>query len=198
VSKPVKSVKWALVAVLGLVPVGASAATYRFDFSTTDSVFTVAGTLTTADTLDAAGGYDVLSVTGTITGPGGGAITLVSNPSQPSSYDNSVWVYDNVLFPHTAARVDDNGILFSAGAYDYNIYSTGPRTYYISSDNPAGNFDLGELLTFGPPQVGAGDGPMNFAASAAPESSTWAMMLLGFTGLGFASYRRARVVRSAV
>jgi hypothetical protein len=28
--------------------------------------------------------------------------------------------------------------------------------------------------------------------SAVPEPSTWAMMLLGFTGLGFAAYRRTR------
>jgi hypothetical protein len=30
-----------------------------------------------------------------------------------------------------------------------------------------------------------------------PESSTWAMMLLGFAGLGFAGYRQARKGRSA-
>jgi PEP-CTERM motif len=30
-----------------------------------------------------------------------------------------------------------------------------------------------------------------------PEPATWAMMLLGFTGLGFAGYRRARVAASA-
>ena len=30
--------------------------------------------------------------------------------------------------------------------------------------------------------------------TTAPESSTWAMMLLGFGGLGFAGYRRAKVV----
>jgi hypothetical protein len=29
-----------------------------------------------------------------------------------------------------------------------------------------------------------------------PESSTWAMMLLGFAGLGFAGYRRASAGRS--
>jgi PEP-CTERM motif len=32
---------------------------------------------------------------------------------------------------------------------------------------------------------------------AAPEPSTWAMMLLGFAGLGFAGYRRARASSSA-
>jgi hypothetical protein len=29
-----------------------------------------------------------------------------------------------------------------------------------------------------------------FAVSAIPESSTWAMMILGFCGLGFLAYRR--------
>jgi hypothetical protein len=33
--------------------------------------------------------------------------------------------------------------------------------------------------------------------TAVPELSTWAMMLVGFAGLGFAGYRRTRVVLSA-
>lgn len=39
---------------------------------------------------------------------------------------------------------------------------------------------------------------ISFAASGAvPEPSTWAMLFLGFAGLGFAGYRRARVAVSA-
>ena len=34
-------------------------------------------------------------------------------------------------------------------------------------------------------------------SGAVPEPSTWAMMLLGFAGLGFASYRHAKKGRSA-
>jgi hypothetical protein len=34
--------------------------------------------------------------------------------------------------------------------------------------------------------------------AAVPELSTWAMMLLGFAGLGFARYRKARVERTAL
>jgi hypothetical protein len=34
--------------------------------------------------------------------------------------------------------------------------------------------------------------------SEAPELSTWAMLLVGFTGLGFIGYRRARVTSSAL
>jgi hypothetical protein len=45
-----------------------------------------------------------------------------------------------------------------------------------------------------------GQGPFNAAfslrGSPVPESSTWAMMLLGFAGLGFAAYRKTRSARS--
>ena len=34
--------------------------------------------------------------------------------------------------------------------------------------------------------------------SPVPEASTWAMMLLGFAGFGFAGYRRARAGRTHV
>ena len=33
---------------------------------------------------------------------------------------------------------------------------------------------------------------------AIPEPSTWAMMLLGFAGLGYAGFRKARTARSIV
>jgi hypothetical protein len=36
-----------------------------------------------------------------------------------------------------------------------------------------------------------------FSVVAAPEPSTWAMMLMGFAGLSFAGYRRAREPRTA-
>jgi hypothetical protein len=51
-------------------------------------------------------------------------------------------------------------------------------------------------LTFGYNLVadGSSDFGFDFAfGGAVPEPSTWAMMLLGFAGLGFAGYRRAKV-----
>jgi PEP-CTERM motif len=180
-----KAVKWALVAAVGFVPVGAKAATYDFDFSTTDSVFAVTGAITTADTLDAVGGYDVLSISGTIFGPGGGAIALEPNPSQPFPDYIVTFMYDNVYFPSAAAQVDEYGIFFSAGGYDYNLYSTGPTTYYLSSDNPAGVWNPGEAVTFGDPI-------QSDSITSAPEPSTWALMLLGFAGLGLTARWKAR------
>jgi hypothetical protein len=55
-------------------------------------------------------------------------------------------------------------------------------------------------LTFGYTLVADGSGGFGFELAiggAVPESSTWAMMLIGFGGLGFAGYRRAREPRAA-
>ncbi|WP_368732308.1 PEPxxWA-CTERM sorting domain-containing protein [Streptococcus pyogenes] len=37
----------------------------------------------------------------------------------------------------------------------------------------------------------------NAVASAVPEPSTWAMMLLGFAGLGLMAYRRSKTLMAA-
>jgi hypothetical protein len=156
---------------------GARAETYAFDVSTAN--FVITGDLATSNSLDAVGGYDVTSISGTVVGSGGAAISgLITNPNQPNPYTGGAgpWIYDNVLFPTLNPVVDNPGILFSAGAYEYNAYSVG-TTYYLSTNNPAGNYNPGETFVSG-------------SISAVPEPATWAMMLLGFAGLGFAGYRR--------
>jgi hypothetical protein len=48
---------------------------------------------------------------------------------------------------------------------------------------------------------GIGDegwGIQQVSVGAVPEPATWAMMLLGFAGRGFAGYRRARSERTAL
>ena len=56
-----------------------------------------------------------------------------------------------------------------------------------------------DWLRVGTDIVGAGQFNASFSLSGSPvpEPSTWAMMLLGFAGLGFAGYRRARMARPA-
>jgi hypothetical protein len=55
--------------------------------------------------------------------------------------------------------------------------------------NLGSNFGPDIDLTF------SGSGVFVVGGSAVPEASTWAMMLIGFAGLGFAGYRRARPTR---
>jgi PEP-CTERM motif len=116
--------------------------------------------------------YDVLSISGAVSGPVGGTITLVGNPSQPAAFDNGTWIYDNVFYPGGAPLVDNPGIFFMAGGYDYNLYSASPTSYYFSTNNPQGAYNPGELVT-------------SITDPSVPEPSTWAMMLLGLAGLGF-------------
>jgi hypothetical protein len=56
-------------------------------------------------------------------------------------------------------------------------------------------------LTFGYTLVADGSGGFGFdfaVGGAVPESSTWAMMLIGFASLSYAGYRRARELRAAL
>jgi hypothetical protein len=51
-------------------------------------------------------------------------------------------------------------------------------------------------LTFGYNLVADGSGGFGFdfaVGGAVPETSTWAMMLIGFAGLGYAGYRRGKI-----
>jgi hypothetical protein len=51
-----------------------------------------------------------------------------------------------------------------------------------------------EIFTVGATFANVGDGPETISAialsPAVPETSTWAMMILGFLGVGFMAYRR--------
>jgi hypothetical protein len=57
---------------------------------------------------------------------------------------------------------------------------------FTSFNNPAGNWGVGFLS----------DAGIDGSYTAVPEPSTWAMMLVGFAGLGFAAYRISRTAVS--
>jgi hypothetical protein len=162
----------------------AQAAIYQFTFTGAD--FSLSGQLTT-DALN-----NVLSITGDITGttpltaetggsitglindPGNGAPPMGGTYTAPSGH---IWFYNDVLFPSGPGPfVDDNGILFSFGDGNTgNLYGQGD-TYYFSVDLPF------SLYVPGDPLVGS--------ITAIPEPSTWAMLILGFAGVGAIAFRR--------
>jgi|HubBroStandDraft_5_1064220.scaffolds.fasta_scaffold154476_1 hypothetical protein len=99
--------------------------------------------------------------------------------------------YDNLFYPGAGAPItcigvppdgylDSYGVLFTLANGDLlDLYSNG--------GNAPG--DYGVIVWT--------DGAKDFTSAvglslAAPETSTWAMMLLGFASLGFAGYRKAR------
>jgi hypothetical protein len=110
------------------------------------------------------------AATGTINGS---AVTGVT------SFDGT----DNLLFPTGLTYLDTKGIAFQTAAGQIvDIFS-----FFAQGSQPSGNA-YGELAS-NPGGFGVG----TFTLTAAvPEPSTWAMLILGFVGLGFLGYRRSK------
>jgi hypothetical protein len=164
----------ALFAATTTVP--AAAAVYDFTYTGALSGNLV---ITTSDTLDAVGGFDITSVTGTF---GGAGITgLFNNPNQPLNSSTGTFTWDNVLFPSGVQVFDRYGIAFTTANGTFNIFDAIADGGNTDAAAPYGLI-VGEtgVETFGTGTI----------AAAVPEPSTWAMMILGFAGVGFMAYRR--------
>ena len=80
------------------------------------------------------------------------------------------------IFPATGDEYKKNADITRGGIFAV----TGSGEYILSVELIASNgFDEGKQYTFGYQTV-----------AAVPEPSTWAMMILGFAGIGFMAYRR--------
>jgi hypothetical protein len=64
--------------------------------------------------------------------------------------------------------------------------SEGSDAYVLQGGSPTG-LDYGDAI-----EEAQAPGHFTFTNGAVPEPSTWAMMLIGFAGLGYASYRARR------
>jgi PEP-CTERM motif len=113
---------------------------------------------------------------------------LMTNPDGSPRYDNTLSVHtqantvDSVTGSQLAAALvfGVNGFGSQTSANDnqwFNIRDTaGPIVFFTaSSTQNAFEFDMG---------------------SSVPEPSTWAMMMLGFAGLGYAAFRRSAKART--
>jgi hypothetical protein len=157
----------------------ASAAQYMFSFTGT-SLFgggplNAAGTLTTSDvsSVNPLNGYTVQTITGISGTFNGSAITGLANVTG----SNNLFYLTGPFF------VDGNGLGFSTAAgAAVNLFVTNGTSYRVN----AGGLNTG-LVT-------ASASPL---AAAVPEPATWALMLLGFGGIGIAMRRRRTASISA-
>jgi hypothetical protein len=124
------------------------------------------GTITASPT-DSAGVWSIDTITGVVNG---------SPISGPTTFEGA----DNLLFTNGFAFVSTVGISFATAAgQSVNIFS-----FFGQGTPPTGNA-YGERVTNNPTTFGVG----TFTLTAVPESSTWALMLIGFAGLSVVGYR---------
>jgi hypothetical protein len=180
----------AAIAISACTTLAAQASIVTYDFSGTAVEFpSGSAPISGSFSLDVSGGQ-ATSGTGTIniTGIGTEILTLVTNPGGGTgSFIYSSNGGDN-LSADTAVPPDSiAGLLFAIGTATpvngkdalLNLFANGDGTFSEVLDGTVGDtrfFDNnGSIVTL---------------AAAVPEPSTWAMMILGFFGLGFVAYRR--------
>lgn len=176
-----------LVAGIAALLAGVPAQARVYDFSFSGPAITLSDTISgmgTFITTGASSPYDVTGIAGTMNDPdlAPNAFTITG----PAAYAGD----DQLLYTPANSVVDFPGISYAVnnagGAW--NIFSFGPGSYGLLSSlqNPAG--DPGAALD------GGSDSwyPIMLTLSAVPETPTWAMLGLGFAGLGVAAAGRRR------
>jgi hypothetical protein len=176
-----------MLPVLLVMAPPAKANDYSFDFVANDASYSVSGIISAADVTNGISnpnngssvGQDILSISGLVTGAGGGTIlSLVNNPNQPNPFNNGSFQYDNVVFPTAEPFLDTNGVLFTAGAGDtWNLWGNG--------NGGPGNYELFSYTANGGVDVHG-----NMTMAAIPEPEIYAMMGIGLALMGFVARRR--------
>ncbi len=166
-------------ALLGaLFATSASAEVYFIDI--VSSAGEIAGDLTVT-------GTTVTAFTGTASGFGSpnpvfvGPVVLGQSSGGPTFPGDNQWNSSGPYYVSAGNSLTGGGLQLTtnnAGTnYNFLIYD-----YVDASNNNFGD----RLAWFG----SSGGDPATITVTAVPEPSTWAMMILGFMGVGFMAYRR--------
>ena len=157
----------------------ATATVYSFNFDLVSQNLDVSGQMTvnsqgeiTAISGQITGGIDQ-TITGVVTDPNG---------ASPASSPDGQFIYDNLYYAGKNPLFDVDGLLFTTAQNPsgyWNLWGNGPDNYSLWESKPGAGYPV--QATTGGVVVNVGVGP---------EPSTWAMLLLGFASLGYASFRR--------
>ena len=154
----------------------ANATVYKFTFESFDSELTAAGEITvnTTDEVTAVSGFISGLTDQTI-----GSVTPNPNFSGPAYSPDGSFIYNNLYHP-SGLSFDIDGLLFATvqnpGGY-WNLWGNSPGNFLLWESAGPSNYPIEESGTL--------------SVAAVPELSTWAMLGLGFAGLGVAGRPRA-------
>jgi hypothetical protein len=114
-----------------------------------------------------------------------GVISSITFPGSVSTQALGVNDLGEIVGDYTLANGDMFGFLDNGGVFNTINPPGGGSTPAVTAN---GINDLGHIVGF---YTNADGNTVGFETSV-PEPSTWAMMLLGFAGLGFLAYRKVR------
>ena len=188
-SRKLTSYLTAAVVVAGaMVSTGAMADVYNFSFS--GSIYNVTGSFTTSGPVNSDGTLDITSATGTfsstILGDPQGSFSLVPGNGVSLTDASGLSLYSNLYTPG-ASSFADQGLLIQGSGFVLDIYNRLNSGYAACAGDCASNENQGSSNSnrlYDPGDVGV------VSITAVPEPATWAMMIIGFVGLGFLAYRR--------
>lgn len=139
----------------------------------------------------------------TLTGPVTASFTLDSNPTPSRINDQSAFGFGQIFFDNVPGIF--NGVAQTASSISFG---TGIASQFQISGSASGFAQFGGQTVFTGPLTAPVFSPGTFTftgfsngtltvsplvAAAVPEPATWAMLLVGFGGVGFAMRRRASV-----
>lgn len=152
------------ISLAGAAP--ASAAQYIFNFTAAGQ--NGSGTLTTSDATFASRGYAAQTITG---------ITGTYNGSNITGLIAGLFGSDNLYYVTGPSFLDGSGLGFGTVAQNQvNLfYQDSAPSYRVNTLNPFGSVFVSASSS---------------AVAAVPEPATWALMLVGFGGIGFAMRRK--------
>ena len=141
----------------------------------------------------------------------GGPLTVGINDIQISGFPTfdlsnlGQFTFANALIHANFDILDTTGTSINSGSLDLEFDNCpfclhSPVPHQLTFLLPAGQFELditsssqGHSNSGSTVLIGYGIFASSDAVAAVPEPSTWAMLLIGFAGVGFAAYRKRRV-----
>lgn len=138
--------------------------------------------ISASDTLNAVGGYDILSVSGNVDGDLITGLELnLNQPNESNSIDHQ-WFFNNVLYMANPFLNTDGFVFHTLSGKSGNLWGNSPDNYTLGTWTPVAGF-----------AISTG----NASIAAVPEPASWALMLGGFGLIGSAMRRRSTSVSFA-